>query len=402
MRQLLRYSEGRDALLRVLEGVKRVVTRRLGRVGGLQSVYATNTSARVREHAPTRHEENGLRRLRISRRAGVLAALLLLTSAACGKRAEEWAAGSERMDLYRQEMTAVAAAQQAQDGAAYAKHQDAAQTNLREARRIFEQSKAGESKDPDVLVDYAEVLFNQGDFDLAADAWRSATQTKSGKTNPWFWFQLGRSLSALEGESYNLEAVEALRKAMALNPEPAGMANAQAVLGRVYWRLGLYDLAESNLAEAAQRAPGDLGIVAMLATLRVRDGHVREAADAFDAMGFAPPEYTVLLESALDDFAQRREWFTDTAEDHLAYAKLLVRLARFGDAMAPLERSLKLDPDNVVAWNLLGSINRQRGDTDAARVAFQRSLDVDPDQPRTRAALDALAPEASASPGTEP
>jgi tetratricopeptide (TPR) repeat protein len=69
------------------------------------------------------------------------------------------------------------------------------------------------------------------------------------------------------------------------------------------------------------------------------------------------------------------------------------RLQRYGEARASLQALLSRDPGNVTAWNLLGYLEADTGDAAAAAAAFDRALEVGPDDPtalkgRARVALE--------------
>ncbi len=137
-----------------------------------------------------------------------------------------------------------------------------------------------------------------------------------------------------------------------------------------------------------------LGARIALLGIDFREGRVVEAASATDQVGgLLPAEATYLdamLQFGYEGFHETRASFEDRAENHMAYAKLLTRLNRLSEALFAFQRAAELDEENVVALNFLGSIAREVGDTERARQAFERSLEADPDQPRTRDALQAL------------
>jgi Flp pilus assembly protein TadD len=57
---------------------------------------------------------------------------------------------------------------------------------------------------------------------------------------------------------------------------------------------------------------------------------------------------------------------------------------RPGPAMDAFGHATQLDPSNVVAWNWLGILNRQAGQYDRARLAYERGLQVAPNDAMTR------------------
>ncbi|MBI5092373.1 MAG: tetratricopeptide repeat protein [Candidatus Hydrogenedentes bacterium] len=297
----------------------------------------------------------------------------------------------EKVALFKQELKAASDAGQAGDQAGAAKHEGAAQSALNEARALYDAAKKSLGKDTTTLLEYAEVLRYGGDHDLAAEILKRVTRLAPDNADAWL--QLGDALSRC-GPTRARDAESALRKAISLATAPVDVARAHAALGGWYRREGLYDLARENLDKAAQTDPANAGAKIGLAALNAREGRVREAEDLLNGLGAVAPEAGQLMESALkdalDDFQRSRRLIPDTAADHLAYAKLLFRAGRIQETAGPLERSVKLDPNNVVAWNLLGSVSRYLNDTARAREAFTRSLALRPDDVKTQEALKEL------------
>ena len=190
------------------------------------------------------------------------------------------------------------------------------------------------------------------------------------------------------------EAKDALARAAALSGGGPVEGAARAVLGRYYWDKKLFDFAEEQWTLALKAAPGEALAQAGLAAVLARRGAVREASQRIAALAQAPPDVLAavvqMLGEALEDFEQSGLWFEDTADAHFAYASLLFRAGKYGESVAPLERTVRLDPKNHVAWNMLGSISMQLGRTARAREAFETSLKLNPEQERTREALRSL------------
>src|SRR5262252_10399948 len=63
---------------------------------------------------------------------------------------------------------------------------------------------------------------------------------------------------------------------------------------------------------------------------------------------------------------------------HIVYGQALFELSRFDESRAVFEAALSLDPENLIALRHLGDIARQAGDTNGARVWYQRVLEADP------------------------
>ena len=262
---------------------------------------------------------------------------------------------------------------------------------LREARDLYDEADAAEARDPELLSEYARLLERTDDPDLAATVLTRLTALSPNDAEAWV--RLGKALSHL-GDTHVLDAKSAFDHALSLEATPTVRGQAYAGLGRLYYDLGLFELAEETFIEVLPLAPQDIETIVALAALHLRRGSVIVASDTLDSMGAALAPHGALLQEylakALADFDLNRVWFPDAAPFHLAYAKLVYRAGRLPEAMGILERSLDLNDENYVSWNLLGSFRNRAGDTEGARNAFTRSLALNPQQPRTRQSLDAL------------
>jgi Flp pilus assembly protein TadD len=282
------------------------------------------------------------------------------------------------------------------DQATYQEHSARATELTSEARSLFDSANAAVSSDVSLLKAYAVFLREQGDYDLAESALLRAASMQP--QNAEIWFVLGEVQSLL-GASGEVRSVKSLRKALSLDAGESLDAKIHAALGALFYQQGLYDFARQSLESSLDNDANHIGARITLASLDVRDGQISAASDSLDALGEISPQSVSLMqrtmERALQDFEESRRWMPDTAENHLAYAKLLVRTGRMGESLFPLLRASELDPNNQVTWNLLGSVYRGVGNIEGARQAFSRSLALNPDQPRTRSALDELGPAQS-------
>ncbi|MFZ9478063.1 MAG: sulfotransferase [Steroidobacteraceae bacterium] len=94
-------------------------------------------------------------------------------------------------------------------------------------------------------------------------------------------------------------------------------------------------------------------------------------------------------EAALESYARALEFGLEGPEEaHLnrgvIYADDLQRAAL---AEAELRRALELNPKYVPAWMNLANLHEDRGDRDAARAAYSRVLELQPDHPEALARL---------------
>jgi tetratricopeptide (TPR) repeat protein len=277
------------------------------------------------------------------------------------------------------------------DDAALQEHQKKAQEYLKQARQIYDEAGAASSDDVDVLREYGTVLMKSGDFDLAAEAFQRAAKRAPGDAA--LWRELGRALSLL-GHPRAREAVDALRHSLAIDPSSTGADDTQATLGRVYRQEGLCDLARECFQKSLELNPDSVPAKIELVGLKIQDGEMAEAADGIDKLGALPPEHAAqlpgLLSESVQHFQASRLWFPDTAENHIAYAKILFRVGRMEEALEAAERSAKLKPDVYATWNFIGDLSLQLGREDRAREAYARSLELKADQPLTQERMDSL------------
>jgi tetratricopeptide (TPR) repeat protein len=203
------------------------------------------------------------------------------------------------------------------------------------------------------------------------------------------WKELGRSLSTL-GRVRAQEALDALHRSLELTPE----AGTQFLLGCLYRQEGLYDLASESFGKALERDPAHMGARLAMAALKIQEGRVREGNADIEAIGALPPEYAAEFDRRIKEAVERlldaRRLMPDTREDDMAYAKVMLRAERFQEALEAAERCARLAPNDEAALNFIGDVAGQLGLRDRAREAYTRSLELKPDQPRTKERLQAL------------
>lgn len=334
-----------------------------------------------------------------ARRVGIAVVFL----AAGAWVAPTWAVGEDLMARAREVAGKAREAMQASSKAAAEGDADAAErlaadyTNyLNEARALFDKASAGDSRDPEVLSEYGRVLNLLGDYDLAAEAYERAVMLDP--KNAAHWRALGVTLAEL-GPRRAAGAALALRHSIEMEPGAAPV-QAYLALARLYRREGLCDLARKTYMRVLELSPEDVRAKIGLLGVKVREGQMREAAEDAEKLGQLNPDAQTLLqttvEESLEGFQESRRCFPDTPEDHMAYARILLLPGGSewaAQSILPLEHVVKLQPDNYVAFNFLGSVCGHIGHTARAKEAFERSLQINPDQPRTRESLAALSQE---------
>lgn len=330
------------------------------------------------------------------------ATLLMLLFAALSLNAAQAAADPavEKLEQALQEQAAAIKARGRGDEQAASEYMRNAQRLFGEAREIHLRRMNETPRDPGVLVSYGDFLTTAGNPDLAAETLQRAVSFEPAHAEAWL--ALGRALTQL-GPSRAKQAQEALNRAVALADEEKFAGRAWTALGMLYWGQGLYEFAAESFEKALEHDPERTEAKIGLAGAGIRRGRVTDAANALDALTSLTQEQQALAEDVvkegLEAYDRVRMWYPDTAESHLAYAKLAVRANRIVDCVVALRRAADLEPRNPVIWNFLGSMHAGMGQVDRARDAFERSLEINPNQPRTRSALESLPEPQSAGEG---
>jgi GWxTD domain-containing protein len=141
------------------------------------------------------------------------------------------------------------------------------------------------------------------------------------------------------------------------------------VRGEQLWNVGRFEDAkvefERAVAAAPQLAP---------AKWNLANAYLREQK---------PDEALALLRPLEAEFTSQYEVVAG-----LGFALYLK--GDYGGAISYLERARKLRPPDTLLLNSAGDCHQQLGHTDEAREAFERSLELDPNQPDVKARLEAL------------
>lgn len=294
-------------------------------------------------------------------------------------------------EAYREQLLAFEQAIASGNQAAIQSANESLKAALDHAREAYERAGAETARDPVVAAGYADILLQSGQFDLAAKMYQRGRGAY--EKEPLLWLNLGKALARINDATLP-DAKAALERCLELGSRPAIQAEAHKELAGVYEKMGLYEFAKGEYGKALALAPDDKAAVISLAALKAREGAVLEASRDLDVLGPISPEYAPVLQEkfgkAIADFQRARLWITDTAEGHFAYGRLALLAGLPNDALLAVERSLELDDSRYPVWNLLGSLARQTGDTERARQAYRKSLELNPDQPLTRQYLDSL------------
>jgi tetratricopeptide (TPR) repeat protein len=294
----------------------------------------------------------------------------------------------EKIERYKQ----AAAAAAAPPMAPIARREPPDRNDLLDAYGLFQSAGADETKDVKVRAEYTELLNLLGYYDLAATQLeRSATE--GAAPDAALWRGAGRAWVE-SGPAGDERALADLRKSLEIDPASEGAAEAWFLTGRVQHRAGQYEAAGQSYAEALKRKADHVRALIGKASLDTRAGRIVEASAALDALGKAAQPYDVdtrvQLRKALADFQAGGAKVPDEAAPQAAFSKLLYRAARLPDAVAAGRRAVELKPDDVDMLNFLGAMLLQTGKPDEAKIVYEKSLALRPDQPNVSGALKQL------------
>jgi Flp pilus assembly protein TadD len=187
-------------------------------------------------------------------------------------------------------------------------------------------SPADAAQDP-ALAWRAYLAQETGRFDQAVPLYREIVRRDSKDWSSWN--NLGNSLNALGQDA---EAVEALRRAVALVPDAAPI---RLNLANVLMDLGEGEPARQELLELTRRDPADAKAWGTLSTLYKRAGHEDDSFDALcKSASLSPGDPAVLTD----------------------YGNACAFRNMFDEAQAVLDRALTLDPTLSAAYLGLGNI----------------------------------------------
>ena len=248
---------------------------------------------------------------------------------------------------------------------------------LDDALTVIERAEDLDPESAEVLNTKGVVLYQLGDLEGAratlVEAAQLATEPDSRLT-PAEQSRVLVNLGRTYRDTAELElAVSTLRRAVVLDPTNATARNN---LGNVYFRLEPRNCAEAEyeLAQAAALAPTSLSVISQLAIVTFECGNVAasvrhfEQAVDMDGSVLTPPLYTYLARAYLEQ-------------------------GRLDDAVKRAQQGALLPPESADAYYYLGQVYRTRatgGDLDAARRAYERALEINPEFRLAEEALNGL------------
>lgn len=210
-------------------------------------------------------------------------------------------------------------------------------------RRLRALLQAGGNADDRELL--AVLLQRQGRLDEAAQAYRQVLALEPGRGTAW-----ARLAASLEAGGDTAAALRALEGGLQALPDSALLAD---LLGRLSYRLGLYDRSEDAFGRVLEEDPTDADSLLHRGLARLKLRRYAEAEQDFQALaglrGDAPGQ-----------------WYG------LALALILQK--KYGPAEAALKKVLELNPKAEPAWVQMAFLHERQGRLDRAVEALRQGL----------------------------
>jgi len=249
-------------------------------------------------------------------------------------------------------------------------------------KALSELSTAVAQANPDALMLAAQIRFELGNLELAAEMYGRLEQVSTG--HPYASLNRGLCLARMARWE---EAVECLRRAVVLR---AGSAEAWFVLGVAL--LNAKNVAEARAAfgQAVRLRPGYVPALCGEAAALQMDGAFDQAVERYVRLLEASPDQEELLANAAQaaasagDWAHAKQWAARLAERQPASAdalRVLVEVAlkegRFNDAARHCVRLTEIEPAGFTHWYNLGVCHQHLGRAQDAALAFDSALRID-------------------------
>jgi tetratricopeptide (TPR) repeat protein len=245
-------------------------------------------------------------------------------------------------------------------------------SRLGEALEVLATAEAIAPDSAQVLNTKGIILYNLGNLDEAEDALEIAAglaSVASADLDDGERSRIQVNLGRVYRDQGELEKARlTFRRAVVLDPTYGAAHNN---LGNVEFALGNCVDAEYELAQAVSLSPRSLSAVAQLAIAMFECGNVRaslpyfERAVEIEGAVLLPPVYTYL-------------------------SRVYLEIGRTDEAVRRAQQGALLPPESAEAHFHLGQAYAERGDSDLARNAFERALELDPGLDGVQEALSQL------------
>jgi tetratricopeptide (TPR) repeat protein len=239
----------------------------------------------------------------------------------------------------------------------------------------------------------ASEAMKQGNLQQAADGFSAIV--KNAPTFAEAYLNLGL---VREEQGHHEEAVASFKKALQLKPHLRG---ANLFLGIAQYRSNQLDAAVSSLHKETSVYPKDANAWMWLGVVELEKGNGSEAAEALDkAAKLAPGDVDILyhrgqahLFVSKDSYARMFKADPSSWRVRQILAEANADAERHMDAIAEYNAAIKLAPNEPRLHEELGTEYRSAGKMPEAEEAFQRELEIDPDNVAARYKLGVIATE---------
>jgi tetratricopeptide (TPR) repeat protein len=239
----------------------------------------------------------------------------------------------------------------------------------------------------------ASEAMKQGNLQQAEDGF--AAIVKDAPTFAEAYLNLGL---VREEQGHHEEAIASFKKALQLKPHLRG---ANLFLGIAQYRSNLLDLATASLHRETTAYPKDANAWMWLGVVELEKGNGDAAAEALDkAAKLAPGDVDILyhrgqahLFVSKDSYARMFKADPNSWRVRQILAEANADAERHMDAIAEYNAAIKLAPNEPRLHEELGTEYRSAGKMQEAEEAFQRELEIDPDNVAARYKLGVIATE---------
>jgi len=193
--------------------------------------------------------------------------------------------------------------------------------------------------------------------------------TRGGTANPAAYdaFLRGSALQSLSlGESSDRAALVQFQAAISADPNYAA---AWAALSRAQTRIANAYAGDQPLARQYDQA---------IASARKSVALAPELARGYSALGYVLLNGRLDARAAAEPYRKAYQYGRGDADILQAYATYLARVGRFADSESAIGEALSRDPFNPVAYRSKGLILFAAGDSEGARRALSKALELSP------------------------
>ncbi len=240
-----------------------------------------------------------------------------------------------------------------------------------------------------ILVETGRALAAQGEWELAAEALRSALDARPNDANAWAF--LGEALQRQNPQ--DPQALAALQRSIELDPNSLA---ANSLLALYWQRQGDFEKALTHLQHAAQLYPQNPALQADLGSLQALMGDLEAALQAHQqAVALAPTDpayYRLLAEFCIRHEFQLRQVGLPAARNAVllaprqpsgldVLAQVLLLLKDLDSAERFLQQAVEIQPDYPPAHLHLGLVYILQGNQQRARQAWELAIQLAPESP---------------------